>query len=118
MIPFEEIDEKEITCCRLTEGATEEETFKSIFSKLKSFEFKPNYEGDLEFNFEFISQSCKKHVQDKEVYLLKMVYDPLLGKILEDKTDHLTCPDYNINRLRDSDCWHMRFARRIIELYK
>ena len=112
---FEEIDPKIAGDYKLVMLNERENCFKTIFSYLKELNIKPNYSGDIEYFFSFISRSDKRQLLDKGVYELKIIQNPLTNEI---KIEHATCPDYNLNRMCESDCSHITFAKKIMELYK
>lgn len=111
---FEEIDPKLADDYKLVRLNERENCIKQIFSWVREFSIRTNYNGDIEYFFSFNSLSDKKELLEKNQYELKIIQNPITKEI---EIEHNTCPDYNINRLCQSQCKHIIFARKIMEIY-
>lgn len=116
MKPFEEIDPKLETDYLIVAMTERENTFNNIFKLISYLDIRTNSKGDYQLEAFFNSQSDKRELIDRTKYFLKIIIHPTTREILT--IEHPTCPDYNLNRCQESDCSHIEFAKKILEMYK
>ena len=79
---------------------------------IKPFRQHTNREGNILFEFENIPFSNKSFLERFEIpWMTYLEFDPFTDKIIKVEC---SCPDFNINRGKLSDCKHIKEAREVL----
>lgn len=74
-----------------------------------------NTEGDATFEFTHSSEQkkeLKKQILDRKTYKCWITIDPISYRIIKRECE---CPDYNINRKKESNCKHLNKSEDQLE---